>query len=65
MKKVINCLKEDNPVINKKLKEVSIDEGLSIAKSTVNRGLSEASPINSADWKYDHDSIATKTTINM
>jgi peptide deformylase len=36
MKKVINCLKEDNPVINKKLKEVSIDEGLSIAKDLFN-----------------------------
>ena len=29
--KVINCLKENNPVINKKLKEVTIDEGLKIA----------------------------------
>ena len=29
--KVINCLKEYNPVINKKLKEVTIDEGLKIA----------------------------------
>ena len=36
MIKVINCLKEDNPVINKKLKEVSIDEGLSIAKDLFN-----------------------------
>ena len=36
MKNVINCLKEDNPVINKKLKEVSIDEGLSIAKDLFN-----------------------------
>ena len=32
MKQVINCLKENNPVINKKLKEVSIDEGLKIAE---------------------------------
>ena len=31
MKKVINCLKEDNPVINKKLKEVSLEEGNKIA----------------------------------
>ena len=31
MYKVINCLKEDNPVINKKLKEVSLEEGLEIA----------------------------------
>ena len=31
MNKVINCLKEDNPVINKKLKEVSLDEGKRIA----------------------------------
>ena len=31
MKQVINCLKENNPVINKKLKEVTIDEGLEIA----------------------------------
>ena len=36
MQKVINCLKEHNPVINKKLKEVSIDEGLSIAKDLLN-----------------------------
>ena len=34
--KVINCLKENNPVINKKLKEVTIDEGLSIAKDLFN-----------------------------
>ena len=32
MKQIINCLKEDNPVINKKLKEVSIEEGLKIAE---------------------------------
>ena len=32
MKQVINCLKEDNPIINKKLKEVTIDEGLKIAE---------------------------------
>ncbi len=31
MKKIINCLKENNPVINKKLKEVTIEEGLEIA----------------------------------
>ena len=31
MKKVINCLKEDNPVINKKLKKVTVEEGLEIA----------------------------------
>jgi peptide deformylase len=36
MQKVINCFKENNPVINKKLKEVSIDEGLSIAKDLFN-----------------------------
>ena len=36
MKQVINCLKENNSVINKKLKEVSIDEGLSIAKDLFN-----------------------------
>ena len=36
MKQVINCLKENNPLINKKLKEVSIDEGLSIAKDLFN-----------------------------
>jgi len=34
--KIINCFKEDNPVINKKLKEVTIDEGLSIAKDLFN-----------------------------
>ena len=33
---VINCLKEDNPYINKKLREVSIDEGLDIAKDLFN-----------------------------
>ena len=32
MKKVINCFKEDNPVIQKKLRKVSIDEGMEIAK---------------------------------
>ena len=31
MKKVINCIKEHNPIINKKLREVSVEEGLSIA----------------------------------
>ena len=31
MKKVINCYKENNPVINKKLKEVSVEDGLEIA----------------------------------
>jgi peptide deformylase len=31
MNKVINCLKEDNPVINKKLKEVTLEEGNKIA----------------------------------
>jgi peptide deformylase len=32
LKQIINCLKEDNPVINKKLRKVSIDEGLKIAE---------------------------------
>ena len=32
MKKVINCFKENNPVINKKLRKVSVDEGLKIAE---------------------------------
>ena len=36
MSKVINCLKEDNPVINKKLRKVSVDEGLEIAKELFN-----------------------------
>jgi peptide deformylase len=31
MKKVINCTKEHNPIINKKLREVSVEEGLAIA----------------------------------
>ena len=31
MKKVINCFKEDNPLIQKKLREVSVEEGLEIA----------------------------------
>ena len=32
MKKVINCIKENNPLINKKLREVSVEEGLAIAE---------------------------------
>ena len=32
MKKVINCLKEHNPLIKKRLKEVSVEEGLVIAE---------------------------------
>ena len=31
MRKVINCLKEDNPVIQKKLRRVSVEEGEKIA----------------------------------
>ena len=31
MKKLINCLKESNPIINKKLREVSVEEGMEIA----------------------------------
>ena len=31
MRKVINCLKDSNPLIKKKLREVSVEEGLSIA----------------------------------
>ncbi len=33
---VINCFKENNPVINKKLRKVSVDEGLHIAKDLLN-----------------------------
>jgi peptide deformylase len=36
MTKIINCFKEDNPVINKKLRKVTIDEGLHIAKDLFN-----------------------------
>ena len=36
MKRVINCFKEDNPVINKKLRKVSVDEGLKIAEELFN-----------------------------
>ena len=36
MKNVINCFKEDNPLINKKLRKVTVDEGLSIAKDLFN-----------------------------
>ena len=36
MRKVINCLTEDNPVINKKLRKVSVDEGLKIAEELFN-----------------------------
>ena len=32
MKQVINCLKENNPLINKPLRKVSVDEGMEIAK---------------------------------
>jgi peptide deformylase len=32
MKKVINCIKEFNPVINRKLRKVSVEEGLKIAE---------------------------------
>ncbi len=35
-RKIINCLREENPVINKKLRKVSVDEGLSIAKDLFN-----------------------------
>jgi len=31
MKKVINCTKHDNPLIHKKLREVSVEEGMEIA----------------------------------
>ncbi len=31
MKNIINCITDNNPVINKKLREVSVEEGLSIA----------------------------------
>ena len=36
MRKVINCYKENNPVINKKLKEVSVEEGMAIATELFN-----------------------------
>jgi len=36
LKQVINCFKEKNPVINKKLRKVTIDEGLHIAKDLFN-----------------------------
>ena len=32
MKQVINCFKENNPLINKPLRKVSVDEGMEIAK---------------------------------
>jgi len=32
MKQVINCLKENNPLIKKPLREVSVEEGMEIAK---------------------------------
>jgi peptide deformylase len=35
-KNVINCFKEDNPVIQKKLREVSVEEGLEIATELFN-----------------------------
>ena len=36
MRKVINCLIKDNPAINKKLRKVSVDEGLKIAEELFN-----------------------------
>jgi len=36
MKKVIDCYNENNPVINKKLKEVSVEEGMEIATELLN-----------------------------
>jgi peptide deformylase len=36
LKQIINCFKEENPVINKKLRKVSVEEGLSIAKDLFN-----------------------------
>ena len=36
MRKVINCLNEDNPVINKELRKVSVDEGLKVAEKRFN-----------------------------
>ena len=32
MNKIINCNNDDNPIINKKLREVSVEEGLAIAE---------------------------------
>ena len=32
LKKVIDCTKHDNPIIKKKLKEVSVEEGIAIAR---------------------------------
>lgn len=36
MKQVINCLKHDNPVIKKKLREVTVEEGMEIATELFN-----------------------------
>jgi len=36
MKKVLDCYNENNPVINKKLKEVSVEEGMEIATELFN-----------------------------
>jgi peptide deformylase len=36
LRKVINCFIEDNPVINKKPRKVSVDEGLKIAEELLN-----------------------------
>ena len=36
MNEVINCFKKDNPLINKKLRKVSIDEGYKIAEILFN-----------------------------
>ena len=36
MKNVINCYHDNNPVINKKLKEVTVEEGMEIATELFN-----------------------------
>ena len=61
------CSSESNLMVAAGMKSANSHgkEGLSIAKSTVNKGLNEASPINKADWKKDHESMATKTTIRI
>ena len=41
------------------------NEGRSIANSTVNKGLKDASPINKAVLKNAHDNIATNITMSM
>ena len=61
------CSSESNLIVAAGIKRVIShgSDGRSIANSTVNKGRSEASPINRAVLKKAHDSMATNITISM